>query len=132
MKTNRKDLVLGAMIGLMIVMFVVMLSADQGFTLIHRLSDGCFAAGILLGGLGGIFFCANKGAFNLLGFSASFALKMITGYGKDPGTYGHDAYYNYCQEQSQKEPKPFAHLLIAGAGYLVASAIFLAIYLMVG
>ena len=132
MQTNRKDLVLGTMIGLMIVIIVVTLSADRGYTLVHRLSDGCFTAGVLLCGFGGIFFCSNRGAFNLLGFSASRALKIITGYGKDPAADGRDAYYNYCREQNDKEPKPFAHLLIAGVGYLIASVIFLVIYWMAG
>lgn len=132
MKTTRKDLVLSMVIGLAIASLVVVVSAERGFSLIHRLSDGCFSAGVLLCGIGGIFFCANKGAFNLLGYSASLAGKVITGWGKDPGEGGRDAYYNYCVRQAEKEPKPFAHLLIGGAVYLAAATVFLVIYLMMG
>ena len=132
MKTNRKDLILSITIGLMIVLISFTLSAERGFTLVHRLSDGCFTAGVLLCGIGGIFFCANKGAFNLLGFSASRALKVITGFGKDPAEDEHDAYYNYCVAQSEKGEKPFAHLLIGGAMFIVAAVVFLIIYLMMG
>ena len=132
MKTTRKDLVLSLVIGLAIVSLVFTISADRGFSLVHRLSDGCFTAGVLLCGVGGIFFCANKGAFNLLGFSASYARKLITGWGKDPANEGHDAYYNYCVRQVEKEPKPFAHFLIGGAAYLAAAIVFLVIYFMMG
>lgn len=132
MKTTRKDLVLSLVIGLVIAVLVVTISADRGFTLVHRLSDGCFSAGVLLCGIGGIFFCANKGALNLFGFGASRALKLVTGWGKDPSEKDHDSYYNYCMEQAEKEPKPFAHLLIGGAVYLAAAVVFLVIYLMMG
>lgn len=131
MKITRRDLALGLMIGGMIVAFVVTLSADRGFTLVHRLSDGCFSAGVILCGMGGLVFCANKGFFNALGFSASYAGKMITGWGKDPSERGHDAYYNYCMRQAEKGSKPFAHLLIGGAVYLVAATLFLVVYLMI-
>ena len=130
MKTTRKDLVLSIVIGLAIASFVVSLSADRGFTLVHRLSDGCFSAGVILCGMGGLVFCANKGFFNAIGFSASYAGKMITGWGKDPSERGHDAYYNYCMRQAEKGPKPFAHLRIGGAVYLVAAVLFLVVYLM--
>lgn len=132
MKTTRKDLVLSFVAGLAIAALVFAVSADRGFSLIHRLSDCCFSAGVLLCGIGGIFFCANKGVFNILGFSASHAAKLITGWGKDPAERGHDAYYNYCMEQAKKEPKPFVHLVIGGAVYLAAATVFLVIYLMMG
>lgn len=130
MKITRKDLVLSMVIGLAIACFVVSLSADRGFTMVHRLSDGCFSAGVILCGMGGLIFCANKGFFNILGFSVSYAGKMITGWGKDPSERGHDGYYNYCMRQAEKGPKPFAHLLIGGAAYMVAAALFLVVYLM--
>ena len=130
MKITRKDLVLSVVIGLAVVALVFAFSADRGFSLVHRFSDGCFSAGVLLCGIGGLFFCANKGVFNILGFSASHAGKVITGWGKDPAERGRDAYYNYCMRQAEKEPKPFAHLLIGGSVYLAAAAVFLVIYLM--
>ena len=132
MKTARKDLVLSFVVGIMVAFLVFFLSADRGYALFHRLSDGCFAAGVLLCGMGGLFFCANKGVFNILGFSVAQAGKIITGYGKDPAETGHDAYYNYCMRQAEKEPKPFAHLLIGGGVYLAAATVFLVIYLMMG
>lgn len=130
MKTTRKDLVLSFVVGILIASFVFAFSADRGYTLFHRLSDGCFTAGILLCGTGGLFFCANKGAFNLLGYGISRGGKLITGWGKDPADEGRDAYYNYCMRQAEKEPKPFGHLLIGGTVYLAAAVLFLVIYLM--
>lgn len=129
MKIKRKDLFMSAVSGLLIVILAMSLSADRGYTLVHRLSDSCFTAGVMLCGVGGITFCSNKGAFNLLGFSTSHIVKLITGFGKDPSENGHDAYYNYCVKQAEKPAKPFAHLLIVGAGYFVLSVIFLLLYL---
>lgn len=126
---KRKDLIVSTVIGLLIVAFVVTMSADRGYSLTHRLSDGCFTAGVMLCGIGGIIFCSNKGAFNLLGFSTSHIIKLITGFGKDPGEETHDAYYNYCVKQAEKPAKPFGHLLIVGAGFLLAAILFLVLYL---
>lgn len=127
---KRKDLIVSTVIGFLIVVFVVMMSAERGYSMTHRLSDGCFTASVMLCGIGGIIFCSNRGAFNLLGFSTSHIIKLITGYGKDPGEQNHDAYYNYCMKQAEKPAKPFGHLLIVGAIYLLAAVLFLALYLM--
>lgn len=129
MKIHRKDLIIAIVAGLLLLGLSFTLSADRGYTLSHRLSDGCFTAAVMLCGIGGILFCSNKGAFNLLGFSASHAIKFITGFGKDPSVNSHDAYYHYCMQQAEKPPKPFAHLLIVGAGYFVAAVLFLLLYL---
>lgn len=134
MSDKRKELVVAVVVGLLIAGFVFFGSADRGHTIVHRLCDGSFAAGMLLGGMGVILYCANKGAFNLFGYGARFGLNLILPiFGKNPWAANgeRETYYDYCERKSEQEPKPVSHLLIAGGLYLAIAAVLLVIYLTV-
>ena len=131
MSTNRKDLIVSAACGMMIVVFVFYASAEQGFTVIHRLCNGFFVAGGMLGGAGLILYCANKGAFNLFGYGGSYALNLIMPFiTRNPwnGDRDRETYYDYCVRKSEEPHKPVGHLLIVGGGYLIISAILLIVH----
>ncbi len=132
MSNRRKDLIVAAASGLLIAVFVFLGSADRGYTIVHRACDGCFAAGILLGGIGAILHCANKGALSLFGYGARFGLNLILPiFGKNPWTADgeRETYYDYCARKREQEPKPVAHLLIAGGSYLLLAVVLLVVYL---
>lgn len=131
MSVNRKDIIVSAVCGLMFVLFVFYASAEQEFTIVHRLCNGFFVAGAMLGSAGLLLHCANKGAFNLFGFSARYGLNLIMPFiTKNPwnGDRDRETYYDYCVRKSEEPHKPVAHLLIVGGGYLVISAILLVVY----
>lgn len=132
MTVNRKDLIVAAVLGVLITSFCFFNSADRGYTIVHRLCDGCFTTGILLTGFGVIMYCANKGAFNLFGFGAKFGLNLILPiFGKNPWNADgeQETYYDYCMRKAEQEPKPVSHLLITGTVFLIAAAVLLVVYL---
>ena len=131
MTIKRKDLIVTVVVGVLVVLFCFFNSADRGYSVIHRLCDGCFTAGILLGGIGVIMFCANKGALNLFGFGAKFGLNLILPiFGKNPWNADgeRETYYDYCQRKAEQEPKPVSHLLITGGAYLLLAVVLLVVY----
>ena len=135
MSTKRKDLVVSAVCGLMFVLFVFYGSADQDFTIVHRLCNGCFVAGMMMGGAGVILYCAGKGAFDLFGYSAREGLNLIMPiFGSNPLTSEgkRESYYDYCMRKREEPKKPIGHLLIVGGGYLVISGILLVIHMIMG
>ena len=131
MTIKRKDLIVTAITGLLIVAFCYFGSADRGYTIVHRLCDGCFTTGVLFAGVGIILHCANKGALNLFGYGARFGLSLILPIGKNPWMANgeRETYLDYCQRKSEQEPKPVSHLLIVGGVYLVIAAVLLVVYL---
>lgn len=131
MTIKRKDLIVTAIVGLLIVSFSFFGSADRGYTVVHRLCDGCFTTGVLFAGAGIILFCANRGAFNLFGYGAKFGLSLILPIGRNPWTANgeRETYFDYCQRKAEQEPKPVSHLLIIGGTYLLLAAVLLVIYM---
>ena len=132
MSDKRKNIIVAVVLGFLIAGFVFISTADRGHTIIHRACDGCFVSGILLGGMGVILHCANKGAFNLFGFGARFGLNLILPiFGKNPWAANgeRETYYDYCEKKREREPKPVGHLLIVGGAFLLIAAVLLVIYL---
>ena len=135
MSFNRKDLIVSAVCGLLFVLFVFYGSADQGFTIVHRLCNGCFVAGMMMAGAGGILYCASKGAFDLFGYSAREGLNLIMPiFGSNPLTAEgkRESYYDYCVRKREEPKKPIGHLLIVGGGYLLISGILLIVHTIMG
>ena len=130
MSIKRKDLIANAIAGLLIAMFCFFNTADRGFTVLRRLCDGSFVAGVMIFGAGVILFCANRGAFNLFGYSARMGLSLIFPIGKNPwdGSRGRETYYDYCERKAQEPAKPVSPLLIVGGGYILIAMILLIIY----
>lgn len=132
MTDKRKDLIVTAASGLLIIAFVYFNTADFGYSIVHRICDGCFVTGVMLFGAGIILHCSNKGALNLFGYSAKFGLSLIVPVGKNPWTANgeRETYYDYCERKAKQEPKPISHLLIVGGAYLAIAVVLLIIYLM--
>ena len=132
MSDKRKEFAVAVVLGLLIAGFVFFGTADRGHSVIHRACDGCFAAGMLLGGMGVILYCANQGAFNIFGFGARYGLNLILPiFGKNPWAANgeRETYYDYCEKKREQEPKPVSHLLITGAAFLLIAAVLLVVYL---
>lgn len=132
MTIKRKDLIATAISGLLIIAFCFFGSAERGYSIIHRLCDGCFVTGVLLTGAGVILLCANNGALNIFGYGVRSGLNLILPiFGKGPTKENGEpeTYFEYCQRKAEEGPKPISHLLIVGGIYLVLAAILLVVYL---
>ena len=124
MAKQRKTFFTDLAIGGALCAAVVSGNWDSGFPLSHLLCDGFFAAAILLLGSGLLIFCGNRGAFDMM----SYGIRSVAGLvvrSLEPET----DYFTYSQEK-HAEPKPCAHLLLAGLVHLVLSGICMVIYSM--
>lgn len=130
MTIKLKEVIVDFVLGLLVVSFNYFNNSADA-TIIHRLLDGTFVAGVLLTGIGILLFCANKGAFNIFGYGVKYGLSLILPIGKNPWAADgeRETYYDYCMRKAEKEPKSFLPLLISGGVYLVISVVLLVIYL---
>ena len=130
MSINRKDLIIDFALGLLIAGFVCVGIKDQGFEIFHLLHNGTFVAGGFLFSAGVILYCANKGAFNLFGYSLKFGINLILPLGNNPwrATGERETYYDYCQRKAEAPNKAFAPLMIAGAAYILVSIVFVLLH----
>lgn len=129
MTDKQKTLLVDFATGLMVTAVCIYLNRDQGYSMVHLLCDGFFAAAVLLLCWGGLVFCGNHGAFDMLGYG----MKTLAGLFA-PGAQLHNPdededYFSYCQRKAT-ERKPFGHLMIAGGVYLALAAVCVVIYLM--
>ena len=127
MSDRLKPIYIDLSLGLALIVFVWYLNASQDYTLLRRLSDGCFVAAVILLGSGGLAFCRNKGALDIFGYGMRSLFSMFN-HGNKMGKPEED-YYIYCQRKAEKR-KPFAHFLIAGAIYLVLASVLTVVYMM--
>ena len=127
MSDKVKAIIVDMALGLLVIGLVWYLNADQDYTLVHRLCDGCYVAAVVLLGSAGLAFCRNKGALDIFGYGAVSLISMF-----NPGNRmarPEEGYYEYCQRKAG-ERKPFGHMLISGLVYLAFALIFMAMYTM--
>lgn len=135
MSIKRKDLIVDYAVGLMIAAFVYIsnqtIAEVEQWDIFHMLCNGCFTAGALLLGVGGILFCANKGAFSLFGYSIKFGINLILPLGNNPwrAKGERESYYDYCQRKAEKPKLSTVPLLISGGTYMLLSVVFLLLHI---
>ncbi len=86
------------------------------------ISDGCFAAGVLLFGMGLLFLVFERGVFDMLFYGISGIVCGIMGKERDD-------YSKYKQKRSEKSYS-IRGMIPAGAGYLCLAAVFMAFWYM--
>ena len=114
MRGTRKYL--PAIFGLLFAIAVAGMQMARGFALPHSASDGCFAAGVMLIGIGVLRFAANQGCFDL----AFYGLRKVLTIRQKKYEKFHE--YQKRKQVLKKETLPF---LLPGAAFLVLSAVFL-------
>ena len=92
----------------------------------HWICDGLTLPSMLLLCAGLLLWITNAGALDILGYAGRFVIQMFLPGGKKRyGTYG-----DYVLEKQEKRIKGYGFLLITGAISMVATFLFLALYLM--
>ena len=127
MTNKQKTYVTEAILGLVIMAYVVMVNWDSGHSLVHMLCDGSFVAAVLLLGTGGILYCKEKGAFDIFGYGMKSALGLLVpGVSVlDDGT--REDYFTYCERKAKERKKRHQPLLV-GTCYLVLSLVLMVVY----
>ncbi|MBS7261987.1 MAG: DUF3899 domain-containing protein [Eubacteriales bacterium] len=129
-KTGKKIVIpaaAGAVIMLGVAFLTGLASAENAQMVFRRLCDGAFAAGVILAGFGGLLFASNEGQFDILSFGVKQVIRSFT---RKDLSQDRQTFYDYRAEKS-KHKRPVRYILLVGAGYLLLSGVFLAIYYMV-
>lgn len=128
MTDKKKSLLTDAAFGLVVTIVVIFVNWDMGYSVPHLLSDGFFVAAVLLIGSGGMVFCRNKGAFDMIAFGVRSAVNVIPAFQIGPEGEG---YYEFCQRKAE-ERKPKSHLFVVGLVYLALALVCVAVYSVTG
>ena len=130
MKTRNKDIILGLVVGAIVFAAVLIINPQEAYgDLILRICDGFFVATVVVLGFGGLVWCRNKGAFDMITFGVSTAFHLHYLFSKNLYEEKED-FYGYKQRKAAAR-KPVTGILIAGAIYLGLSLVMLAIYYIV-
>ena len=115
-------------VGLVMAVGVFFLYWEEDRTILHRLCDGCFVAGVMLLGVGGLKFVRNTGSLDIMGYGITEAVHMTLPWLRIEKK---DVDFAAYKERKRDERKTSSDLLAAGAVYLVLAIIFLIIYQLV-
>lgn len=133
MKTQTKNALLRyGITGLIALMTAYGVAEARGFAWqqaanlqARYLSDGFFAAGLILTGLGALVWISTTGFFDIFGYGFKSLLVLFSAL-RRPEEHQH--YYDYKQEKDAKRGKPLYFLLLVGLIFVAISVIFLALY----
>ncbi len=115
-------------VGAAVALAVVLMNRASGSSALRLACDGCFAAGVLVGGVGCLMLAGNEGVFDIFGFGVSLVLNLHWG-----GIFHmseerrRESYADY-KARKRANPSAPGGLLLAGGIYLLLAGILLLIY----
>ena len=115
---------LGAVLVFVIVSVRGIFSENSVREVMRLLSDASFAVGVILSGVGLLFFVSNDGLFDMLSFSM---MLLFSKFKRDVSDRKYKDFYEY-REAKKGRKRSFVYLLLVGLGYIALAAIFLFIY----
>ncbi len=125
---KRRSFRIALGVGAAIALAVVLLNRSAGNGFLRLICDGCFVAGILVGGTGCLMLAANEGMFDIFGYGISFVLNLHwSGIFHKPEELRRESYADYKVRKSASRSSP-GGVLLAGGIYLLLAAILLVIY----
>jgi hypothetical protein len=125
---KRKSFWVALAVGAFIAAAVALLQRNSGSTGLRLACDGCFVAGILVGGAGCLMLAAGEGMFDVFGYGISFVLNLHwSGIFHKPEELRRESYADYKVRKSASRSSP-GGVLLAGGIYLLLAAILLVIY----
>ncbi len=129
MSERTKNILIDCLVGLTICAAVVTLRWSDEFSVLHQLCDGFFVAGVMLAGVGGLKFCGNKGAFDMMAYSLSYVFYLVFpgANAKRPQEQQNEKYYDYVQRK-QENRKPTGCIVLVGLAFLAVSLLLLVAY----
>lgn len=130
MSDLKKKVLADLVFGLLIVAFVLFMYRNEGHSLLHLLLDGFTAAGVLIGGLGGLKFVRNQGAFDVMSYGVSNTLHTTLPFLKSQDRLDdqEESFSDYRKRKSAAR-KPAWDMLITGGIFLAIALVLLVIYL---
>ncbi len=132
MDEKRKRFLVDLILGAVVAVAVMFITARRGFGIIHLLCDGCFVAAVLLLGTGGLKFVRNEGMFDIFSYSIKSVFDIHYPFAKmhSPLEEKRKEDFAAYKERKKEKRKPAADLLWAGLVYLALAAVFFVTYLL--
>lgn len=130
MREKKKGIFFHICTGAVIVVAVGLLGWSRGHSVLRLLCDSCFVAAVLLLGGGGLMFARNQGTFDMMTYSLKTVFHLHYPFSKmnSPLEEREEDFVEY-KERKREKRKSSAELLWAGLVYLIASLVFLVVYL---
>ena len=126
---KRRSFRIALGVGAAIVLAVILLNRSAGDGFLRLICDGCFVAGILVGGAGCLMLAGNEGMFDIFGYGISFVLNLHwSGIFHMPEERRRERYADY-KARKRASPSAPGGILLAGGVYLLLAAVFLVVYL---
>ena len=125
MKEKRQDFLIYLAVGAVIAAAVFALNMSRAYPVTRCVCDGLFVASAMLLCLGGIKAVRNTGAFDVMGYGAKTTVETFLPFLKRSDEK--EDIHQY-KERKAAERRGSATMLLAGAAYLAASLIALAVY----
>lgn len=125
---KRRSILIAAAVGAAIVALVCFVANSGTQTVLGRLCDGCFVAGVLLAGCGGLGFAGKCGMFDIFAFGIRAVLHIRwpwTAPRKEDAEK--ETYADYKLRMAEKRKTPVA-LLVVGGAYLLLAGLLLILY----
>lgn len=131
MSRRKKEILICCTVGLVIAIAVLAAEWSKDVSVVHKLLDAFFVAGVMLTGVGGLKFCRNKGAFDMMSFSllSVFYLTFPAAKANKPPERQNEEFYDYTVRKKEERKSAF-ELLVSGALYLGISLLLLVVYLL--
>ena len=125
---RRKSFFIALGAGAVIALAVVLLNRASDSSPVRLACDGCFVAGILVGGAGCLMLASGEGVFDIFGYGVSFVLNLHwSGIFHMSEERRRESYADYKARRHASPAKP-GGVLLAGGIYLLLAAVLLVIY----
>ena len=126
---KRRSFRIALGVGAAIAIAVALLNRGGDALPLRLACDGCFVAGILVGGVGCLMLAGNEGVFDIFGFGISLVLNLHwSGIFHMSEERRKESYADY-KERKRSNPSAPGGVLLAGGVYLLLAGILLIIYL---
>lgn len=124
MDDRFKDFLANVVVGLVITALVFALGQSRDQSVLRCLCDGTFVSAVVIFGLGAIKAVRNKGAFDVMGFGVKSTVETFIPFLRR----GEKEDFMQYRERKESKRKSASGMLLAGAAYLLLSAVFLGLY----
>lgn len=125
---KKKDFVTGIFIGLSILVVLLLTNPQNTDSIVWRLCDGFFVAGVMVMGFGGLMHARNKGTFDMMEYSVSSVFRLRFP-GASIGRAREDEEdFVAFRDRKAKARRSSAGFLLSGGIYMILAVIFMALY----
>ena len=126
MEEKRKRFLVDLVCGIVIAGVVIAINFGRGHGVLRLLCDGCFVAGVLLLGTGGLKFFRNEGMFDIFSYSIKSVFQIHYPFAKMNSPLEEkkkEDYATYKERKREKRKSP-ADLLWAGLIFMALAVVF--------